>query len=339
MPETSSIENRKQAHIDLCLDPNSQGDSALFSEYTLPYRALPELNLTEVSTATRLFNKVLQQPLILASMTGGTQHAGTINKNLAIAAEACGVAMGVGSQRIALEKEEAKASFALVRKHAPTAFLFANMGVVQLNYGHTINDYQRIVDMIQADALYLHINPLQEALQPEGDTNFSGLLDKIAELVKKVNVPVFAKEVGHGIDPITAQALIDRGVKGLDTAGVGGTSYAWVEATRAKNPDYQNWFKDFGYRTDWLIKEYQNLTGDFITIMSGGVRTPIEALKARTFGADFYSLAQPILTPALESEIAVINYIKNFEQALKIAMYVCGCKSWDDAKNIKLDLN
>src|SRR5688500_12311180 len=156
--EHDQITKRKQAHIDLCLRSESQVGKELFTQYCLPYRALPELNLTDISLKTKLFNKQLTQPLIISSMTGGSQHAHTINKNLAIAAEETGVAMGVGSQRIALELEEARESFELVRQYAPKAFVFANMGVVQLNYGRTIQDYQRVVDMIRADALYLHIN-------------------------------------------------------------------------------------------------------------------------------------------------------------------------------------
>lgn len=331
-----SIAKRKQAHVDLCLLPESQvkSEQALFADIQLPYRALPELDLAQVCLETKLFTKTLRQPLIIASMTGGVAHAQTINTHLAQAAEACGVAMGVGSQRIALELGDARDTFSLVREHAPTAFLFANMGAVQLNYGRTISDYQAVVDMIQADALYLHINPLQEALQPEGDTNFAGLLIKIEELVKKINVPVFAKEVGHGLDVATAQRLLNIGVQGVDCAGVGGTSWAWVEAKRAENADYEAWFKDFGYPTDFLLKEYATLTGAPIKVISGGLRTPIEAVKARMLGADFYSMAQPFLAPALESPEAVINVIENFERGVKIALFTCGWKTWADVKKI-----
>ncbi len=328
----SRIEQRKQAHIDLCLDPSSQGQGNLFSNIALPYRALPELNFADVSTSTDLLGKRLDQPLIIASMTGGTKHAGTINKNLAIAANECGVALGVGSQRIGLKNEEAKKTFKLVRTLAPKAVIFANMGAVQLNYEATIEDYQAVVDMIKADGLYLHINPLQEAIQPEGDTNFAGLLDKIANLVKKIDVPVFAKEVGHGLDVFTAQALIDRGVKGIDCAGVGGTSYAWVEAKRAENPDFQEWFKDFGNRSDDVLRTYTKLNGDFVTILSGGVRTPIEAVKGRMTGADFYSFAQPFLQPALDSPDAVIAKINQWQKAIQIILFSCGWKDWSSAK-------
>lgn len=330
------IEKRKQAHIDLCLEPESQGRGSLFSNYVLPYRALPELDLQNVSIKTNLFNKTLSQPLIIGSMTGGSKHAKAINTNLAIAAEEKQVAMGVGSQRIALELQDAKKTFELVRKYAPTTVVFANMGAVQLNYGRVAEDYQRVVDMIKADGLYLHLNPLQEAIQPEGDTNFEGLLDQIAELVKKINVPVFVKEVGHGLDPVTAQALIDRGVAGVDCSGVGGTSWAWVEAKRREVPEFEEWFHSTGYPTDVLCEAYQSLGGDVIKVISGGVRTPEEIVKARTFGMDFYSMAQPFLRPALESERSVVDMISRYEQAIKILLFSCGYSSWEQAEDLKL---
>jgi isopentenyl-diphosphate delta-isomerase len=267
---TSEIQNRKQAHIDICRKPKSQGEGNLFSGYRLPYTALPELDLADISTGVTLLGKKLSQPLIIGSMTGGVAHAKTINTHLALAAEELQVALGVGSQRIALEREEAQETFKLVRQFAPTTVLFANMGAVQLNYGREVGDYRRIVDMVKADGLYLHINPLQEALQPGGDTNFRGLLDKVAQVVKHVGVPVFVKEVGHGLDVRTAQALIDRGVVGIDAAGVGGTSWAWVEANRALNNLYESWFKSHGHRTDELIVDYQQLVGDPIKVVSGG---------------------------------------------------------------------
>lgn len=333
----SDISQRKQAHLDLCLQEDSQGSGALFSSYTLPYRALPEINLSDVSTETELLGKRLSQPLIIASMTGGVAHAKTINTNLAIAAEECGVAMGVGSQRIALEKDDARETFELVRKHAPTAVIFANMGAIQLNYGRTVDDYRRVVDMIGADALYLHINPLQEAIQPGGDTNFAGLLDKIADLVAKVGVPVFAKEVGHGLDVASAQALIDRGVKGVDCAGTSGTSWAWVEAKRAEDPEFEAWFKEFGLRTDTLIESYRTLPEAISKVVSGGVRTPIEVVKARALGADYYSFAQPFLAPALDGPEAVSQWIRHFQRGVAISLFACGVASWEAAKGISLN--
>ena len=199
----SDIVDRKKQHIELAQRDDSQMKELPFSNYRLPYKALPEIDLANVDTTTTLFNKQLSQPLIIASMTGGEAHAKTINTHLAKAAQEAGVAIGVGSQRVALEVKEARASFEIVRKHAPDAVVFANLAGVQLNYGYNISHYQAVVDMVEADALYLHLNPLQEAIQPEGDTDFSGLKDKIADLVSTLKVPVFIKEVGHGLDAET----------------------------------------------------------------------------------------------------------------------------------------
>ena len=325
----TDIQTRKQEHIKLAQDPDSQSNYDLFQDIQLPYRALPEINLADVDTSTKLLGKTISQPLIIASMTGGSAHAETINQNLAEAAEACQVALGVGSQRVALVKPEATASFKFVRKYAPTAVIFANMGAVQLNYGHGIDSYRRVVDMVSADALYLHLNPLQEALQPEGDTNFSGLKDKIATLISEIGVPVFVKEVGHGIDPQTFKDLVEIGVAGIDLAGVGGTSWAWIEGKRAGNDELPDWFKEFGIPTDQLLQSVKDIPrGKTKLVISGGIRTAIQGLKAHTLGADYYSAAQPFLAPALDNTTAVIELINTWQKGLQIAMFGSGIKSW-----------
>ncbi len=335
----SDIAERKAHHIQLALESGSQslaGDS--FEVIPLPYNALPEMNLAEVDTTTTLLGKKLSQPLIIASMTGGTKHARTINQNIAIAAAQTGVAFGLGSQRIALELEDARESFAVARKLAPEAVILANMGAVQLNYGRGVSDFQRVVDMIKADALYLHLNALQEAMQPEGDTNFSGLLDKIHELCSKLSVPVFAKEVGHGISAEAARNLLKAGVSGIDVAGTGGTSWAWIEAKRQpgkKAELFADWFSDFGISSaESLIQVAQVIQAVPVTkdskpllIASGGLRSPLSGLKAINMGADYYSAALPFLTAALESSEAVIELIEIWQQGLKTAMFVSGKKS------------
>jgi len=332
------IQTRKGDHIRLCLDPGSQAESSIFDKYTLPYSALPEMSLNDVDTSFALFGKKLQTPLIIASMTGGSEHGRTINTNLAIAAEECGIAMGVGSQRIGLEKQDAKDTFELVRRHAPNAFIIANMGAVQLNYGHDIDSYRQVVDMVQADALYLHLNPLQEALQPGGDTDFRNLLAKIEKLVNSINVPVFVKEVGHGISTQVAKNLFEVGVKVIDVAGVGGTSYAWVEAQRSKNDDFAEWFKEFGITTDQSIIQSSQArqNSDQLVIASGGIRSPIDGLKCRALGADLFSAATPFLKPAMKSPEATIDTIKNWQNGLRIAMFACAANNWDAAAKIKL---
>lgn len=334
----TDIAARKGDHIRLCLDPRSQGQATAFSNYQLPYTALPEMSLADIDTSVALIHKKLASPLVIASMTGGSEHGRKINANLAIAAEYCGVAMGLGSQRIGLEKQDAKDTFELVRKHAPNAFIMANMGAVQLNYGHDIDSYRRVVDMIRADALYLHLNPLQEALQPEGDTDFRGLVTKIQKLVETLDVPVFVKEVGHGISAEVAEQLFEVGVKAIDVAGVGGTSYAWVEAERAHNDEFAEWFKDIGIPTDKSVMQVAGVKtrDDQIVIASGGIRSPLDGLKARALGANIFSAAVPFLEAAMESPEAVIEKIENWEKGLRIAMFAAGVQDWKAAGNIKL---
>lgn len=332
----SDIVKRKHDHIQAVLDPASQGCADLFANYRLPYRALPEINLSDVSTETGLCGKTLSQPLIIASMTGGSAHSAIINKNLAIAAEETGVAFGVGSQRIALELEAARESFALVRRHAPTAVVFANMGAIQLNNGRTIDDYRRVVDMVKADGLYLHLNPLQEAIQPGGDTNYGGLVDKIAILVEKIDTPVFVKEVGHGLDRGSAEQLVAAGVAGLDIAGVGGTSWAWIESRRAENPRFESWFKSVGWPTDVALASVVPIRGTAKVVASGGIRSPLQGLKARLLGADYYAAAEPFLRPALESATAVTELVRDFQRGLAIGLFSIGAASWNEAAKLQL---
>ncbi len=201
--------------------------------YHFIHEALPELDLGEVDTSLTLFGKKLAAPILISSMTGGTEEAGEINQRLAEAAQECGVAMGVGSQRAALEHPEQIPTFAITRKVAPDILLFANLGAVQLNYGYGIDECRRAVDMLSADALILHLNPLQEAVQVGGDTNFAGLAKKIEEICKKLDQPVIVKEVGWGISERTAKLLADCGVAAIDVAGAGGTSWSQVEMYRA----------------------------------------------------------------------------------------------------------
>lgn len=333
------IGSRKGDHIRLSLDPRSQATKSVFCSYSLPYTALPEISMDDVDTSFNLHGKKLQMPLVIASMTGGSEHGRLINTNLAIAAENCGVAFALGSQRIGLEKPEAKDTFELVRKHAPNAYIIANMGAMQLNYGHNTDSYQAVVDMVQANALYLHLNPLQEALQPGGDINFKGLLNKIEVLVKKVQVPVFVKEVGHGINKDVAKMLFGVGVSAVDVAGVGGTSYAWVEAERTKNDSFAEWFKGFGIPTDKAIADanLSRTNKKQLIIASGGLRSPVDGLISRALGADLFSAAVPFLKPAMEdTPDNLVQTIENWKKGLQVAMFATGTLNWEQARKLKL---
>jgi isopentenyl-diphosphate delta-isomerase len=233
MPKVAPITERKDDHLKINLERDVR--SALTSgleKFHFVHEALPELDLDEVETSLSLFGKKLQAPILISSMTGGTEDAGDINMRLAKAAQQCGVAMGVGSQRAALERPNMAATFQ-VRQVAPDILLFANLGAVQLNYGYGLDECQRAVSMIGADALFLHLNPLQEAVQAGGDTNWKGLANKIEVICRRLDVPVIVKEVGWGISERTAKILAECGVSAIDVAGAGGTSWSQVEMHRA----------------------------------------------------------------------------------------------------------
>ncbi|MBV9440485.1 MAG: type 2 isopentenyl-diphosphate Delta-isomerase, partial [Candidatus Eremiobacteraeota bacterium] len=231
-----STEQRKSRHLDVCLqdDVASRFDAG-WDGVRLRHEALPEIALADVDVSTAFLGLQLRAPLLVSSMTGGTARAGEINRRLAIAAEAAGIAFALGSGRAMLEDAGLAATFA-VRRYARRVALFANLGAVQLNYGVRIDDARRLVDALEANALYLHLNPLQEALQREGDTNFRLLEPKIAALCGALEVPVVAKSVGSGIAPGTAARLVDCGVAAIDVAGAGGTSWARVEGKRSGDP-------------------------------------------------------------------------------------------------------
>jgi isopentenyl-diphosphate delta-isomerase len=234
MKKVTPIEARKSEHLKITLEQDVQsGLTNGLEHYHFIHEALPELDLEAVDTSLILFGKKLSAPILVSSMTGGTERAKEINQNLAEAAQECGLAMGVGSQRTAIEDPEQIPTYSIVRQVAPDILLFANLGAVQLNYGYGIDECRRAVDMIQANALILHLNPLQEALQTGGNTNFSELAKKIEEICKQLDVPVVVKEVGWGISRNTARILADSGVAAIDVAGAGGTSWSQVEMHRA----------------------------------------------------------------------------------------------------------
>ncbi|HMR98892.1 MAG TPA: type 2 isopentenyl-diphosphate Delta-isomerase, partial [Anaerolineales bacterium] len=233
MSKVAPIDQRKADHIKINLEQDVR--SALttgLENYRFIHEALPELDLNRLDTTVNLFAKRLAAPILISSMTGGTAEAETINLRLAEAAQEMNIAMGVGSQRAAIEHPEQAKTFQ-VRRVAPDILLFANLGAVQLNYGYSIDHCRRAIDMIQADALYLHLNPLQEAVQDAGDTNFEGLAKKIEDVCKQIEVPIIAKEVGWGISERTARLLSDCGVSAIDVAGAGGTRLSQLERHRA----------------------------------------------------------------------------------------------------------
>ncbi|MCC5624014.1 type 2 isopentenyl-diphosphate Delta-isomerase [Nostoc sp. CHAB 5715] len=306
---SAQTQNRKADHIRICLEEDVQSHQITngLERYRFTHSCLPELNHDDIDISTAFLGKHLSAPLLISSMTGGTEQAAIINQRLAQVAQHYKIAMGVGSQRVAVEKPQVADTFA-VRKYAPDVLLFANLGAVQLNYKYGLDECLRVVDILEADALILHINPLQECIQPKGDTNFRGLLDKISDLCNQLPVPVIAKEVGNGISAAIANKLIAVGVAAIDVAGAGGTSWAKVESERAENPLQRRLgrtFADWGLPTAECITTIRAIAPNVPLIASGGLRHGLDIAAAIALGADIAGLAMPFLQAAATSETAV----------------------------------
>ena len=332
---TADLRDRKAEHIRLALDPRMQLGGSVFDEYRFGHAALPEIDMAEIDLAVDFLGRRLAAPLLISCMTGGTASAGLINRNLAAGAERTNVAVGVGSQRKALEDPVQAATFHM-RDVAPTVPLLANLGAVQLNYGMGVRECRQAVEMIGADALVLHLNPLQEAIQPEGQTNFAGLLPKIGEVVRGLGVPVAVKEIGCGISGATARALSAQGVRIVDTAGVGGTSWARIEAERAGDLDIGELFAGWGLPSPLSIQEVRQVAGITTVIASGGVRNGLDAAKALALGADLVGMAWPFLAPATESPDRVADKVRRIVLELKICMFCLGVKTVAELRTVPL---
>ncbi len=343
MDEQSQTHSRKLDHVRIVLDENvnAKGVSTDFARYRMPHEALPELNMDMIRLDTSFLGKHLQAPILISSMTGGAHDVTAINTALAHAAQTLGIAMGVGSQRAAIGKPDLASTYR-IRHIAPDVLLFANLGAVQLNYGYGVAECQRAVDMIEADALILHLNPLQEAVQPEGNTDFSGLLPKIAAVCRAVSVPVIIKEVGNGIGPITAQRLIDAGVASIDVAGAGGTSWSEVERfrhTQTRSAQTAGAFADWGIPTSQAIRQVRHVLPHIPIIGSGGIRSGVDVAKAIALGADIVGTAKPALVAAVETNgsEAVVTELRGMIQELRIAMFCSGCADITALRQLSLE--
>ncbi|MEH2323649.1 MAG: type 2 isopentenyl-diphosphate Delta-isomerase [Nostoc sp.] len=334
---SAQTQNRKADHIRICLEEDVQSHKITngLERYRFTHSCLPELNHNDIDISTTFLGKHLGAPLLISSMTGGTEQAAMINQRLAQVAQHYKIAMGVGSQRVAVEKPQVADTFA-VRKYAPDVLLFANLGAVQLNYKYGLDECLRVVDILEADALILHINPLQECIQPKGDTNFRGLLDKIAELCNKMPVPVIAKEVGNGISAAIANKLIAAGVAAIDVAGAGGTSWAKVESERAENPLQRRLgrtFADWGLPTAECIATIRASAKDVPLIASGGLRHGLDIAAAIALGADIAGLAMPFLQAAATSETAVAELAEVLIAEITTVLFCTGNASLYELKH------
>ena len=319
-----TTESRKVDHIRINLENDVQFPRLTtgLERYRFLHQALPELSLDDIDTTTSLFGKRLSAPLLISSMTGGTEIAQGINRNLARAAAQHDIAMGLGSQRAAIEDSALTGSYC-IRDIAPDILLFANVGAVQLNYGYGVEHCQKAIDMVSADALILHFNVLQEAVQPEGDIDFSGLLRKVESICARVTVPVIAKEVGWGFSESAVLDLAGAGVSAIDVAGSGGTSWSEVEFHRAPSSFHARVarsFADWGIPTADAIQYARRSAPDLPIIASGGLRNGIDIAKCLALGADVAGLASPFLQAASDSFQAVDELIQELKAQLRIAM-------------------
>jgi isopentenyl-diphosphate delta-isomerase len=339
MAKVTPTSSRKSDHIRINLEEDvSSRITTGLERYRFVHNALPELNLPEIDLGVEIFGKKLKAPLLISSMTGGSKEAAQINQRLAEAAQAEGVAMGLGSQRAAIEDKRLVTTYR-VRNVAPDILLFANLGAVQLNYGYGLDHLQRAVEMAEADAIMLHLNPLQEAVQPEGDTNFSGLLQKIEIMCKQLPVPVVIKEVGWGISAETAKQLARAGVQAIDVAGAGGTSWTQVEMHRATNESQARLaaaFADWGISTSDSIVYIREALRTMRIFASGGLRTGQDIAKCIALGAELGGMASPYLKAAAKSTEAVLETIREVAMELRVTMFAAGAASIPDLQRLPM---
>ncbi|MBY6038143.1 type 2 isopentenyl-diphosphate Delta-isomerase [Fictibacillus nanhaiensis] len=333
-------EKRKTEHIRISLEEDVEGKNITtgFEKYVFLPNALPEIAFKDVSLATAFINKKVRTPFLISSMTGGTETAYKINQNLALAAQERGWAIGLGSMRAAVEKEELAYTFQ-IRKWAPDVPVIANIGAVQLNYGFGADECWRAVEIAEADALVLHLNTLQEVFQPEGDTDFSNLLKKIENLAKELAVPIGVKEVGMGIDGDTAKKLISAGVSFIDAAGAGGTSWVQVESYRSKDETRKKAaeaFLDWGLPTAESIVSVREVTKEIPLIASGGLKHGVDAAKSIALGADLAGFGRTLLHSAIEKDAESLHLqMDRIEFEFRAAMFGIGVSTIQELASTK----
>ncbi len=328
---TDPVNDRKVEHIDIInRDAETDRRKFYFDDVRLRHRALPELDLGSIDPSIEFMGRKLSFPLLISCMTGGDhEKVRRINMHLAHAAEATGVAMGVGSQRVMFSQPSARASFEL-RPFAPNALLFANLGAVQLNHGFGIEQCRDAVETLGADALVFHLNPLQEAVQPEGDTNFDGLAEKIGAVGAALDKPVVLKEVGAGISKEDVELVLDRGIRYIDVAGSGGTSWSRIEHHRAHEQqpgELGLLFQDWGIPTPAALRSLKPYRDRVTLIASGGIRSGLDIARSVILGASLGGMAAPFLKPAMESVEAVVALIERIRREYVTTLFLLGIRT------------
>ena len=330
------IEERKKSHLEISLKENVEADiTAGFDDVILVHQALPEITRSEIDISAELFGHLLKAPLVIESMTGGATEGAKINRVLAECAEEHGFAIGVGSQRAAIEKPQLRKTYSIVRDYAPNALIFANIGCPQLASGYGVEEAKIAIEMMKADALMVHTNPLQESIQLEGEPNFKGVLEKIREIASSLDVPLILKETGTGISGETASKIQMAGAKGIDVAGAGGTSWAAVEyfrAVQAGNKLQQalgKTFRNWGIPTCASIVEASRST-NLTVIASGGLRSGLDIAKSIALGATAGGVALPLLVAAARGKRRLSETAATIVEELKTAMFLVGARNLKD---------
>lgn len=341
--DAGKMPTRKRRHIDVCLGEQVSYDglSTGLERYLLPYNALTQTSLSDIDLSTRFFGAGLRSPILIGAMTGGAELSGTINRNLAAAAQELGIGMMLGSQRIMLDSalgERAASSFT-VRDVAPDVLLFGNIGLAQLTRA-AVRDLTKALDRVGADALAVHTNPLQEAIQHNGDTDFSGSLSRLRQAAGEIEYPLLLKEVGHGIGGAAAAELIgaqgELPVAGIDVAGAGGTSWSRVEQFVRYGELRHPHLADWGIPTARAIAEVREVLPAIPLVASGGIRTGMDAAKAIALGADVVAVARPLLPAAIESTAAVVNWLEPFIDELRVCLHGCGAANLPALRDVNL---
>lgn len=324
----SDIGRRKRDHIDIVMSGVARHAApAGFDQIHFLHNALPEVDFHSIDLATEFLGRRLRLPFLASSMTGGPDVAERVNRAIAEAAQALGFAMGVGSQRISLTTDDRHGLGPELRRIAPDMPIYGNLGAVQLVTGMGIDDARRAVEQIEADALILHLNPLQEALQEGGDRNWAGVEAAIERLAGRLGVPLIAKEVGSGISGAVARRLVNCGVAAIDVAGAGGTSWAAVEGSRAAGAEGQSLgeiFRNWGIPTARALVDVREACPEVPLIASGGIRHGLDGAKAIRLGASLAGQAASLLGPAMQGTEAVIAHVETFATALRIACLATG---------------
>jgi isopentenyl-diphosphate delta-isomerase len=341
MPDKSNlISERKKGQLDVCLseEVSFKEKKTGFANYEFRHYAITEVDISKINFKSDFFGKKINYPFLISCMTGGTSEAENINARLALAANQLNIPLGVGSQRQALENKLYHRSYKIIRKNSPNSPIIGNIGAAQLVQFKSSDNVKYLADLVGADAMAIHVNPLQELLQDHGDLFYTGFLKALEKLVKELGIPVIIKEVGAGISKEAANKLLNAGVKGIDVAGAGGTSWAGVEILRNRG-DKNNKFWDWGLPTSYCIKAVSKLKNkfDFTLIGSGGIHDGFDIAKALALGADLTASARTILIELYKSDVeGVVMMIKEWFETVKKIMFLTGSYSITDLKNKKL---